>query len=573
MARLQIAELKTMMSQSEVVVADHASKLEEYESDLESLKNQLTEKETEENTLRDTLGKKEELLCSLSLSLQEQQEHSRESQIQVESKVQNLSSELTSNEKKIVELEDLNQTLEMQMKEMRERFEGVMLQQVTEERHTKDAEDKFKSTKQNLKKVDKENKKLLIERDHLRKEAEKLRQTVSTLQMDTESLEVQLQTQDQSVSDSVEEKLSTLQTALVKEREARQQMDVTVAHLRKRHQENEVLVNMMQEKKETVLKEYETNLGSKQSEMSDLQNKISALQNERERLQENQGEVESDRDRLNQELGLIKSDLEKVVGELKESEASVREVRNELDTVRLGKLNLEAAKEIIVTEIGNLKATLEEKEMELESVKKSRANSSQELENYETVIKSLEGDKGAIQCELESVQQELRETKERLKTLEDANHDLDTRLSIAAEANNSATESLASQQQELQNTIQYMEEEAMNKMDETTSLRQKLQEAEKELELVRGKLVQSNQYHQEANEHASLKQKLHEVEAELTSTQQTLMSAQAEMALQEAKFLGVRECLDQEVSALRFQLSSEQMQHEESLRVSWTMIY
>lgn len=579
-AQLQIADLKTAVSKAEVTSADMASKLEEYESKTSRQREDASKNDLEREKLLSLVKQKDDEIKALKTEVEENTRKITESLQNSESDKPNeetryvqLAQELEAIKKKESLVCVENRSLESKVDEFQQRYEDLMESKVKIESQLHDTENKLKTTKQTLKKVDKENKKLLAERDSMRKEKESMEAQIKELNDGNSALKSQLVELEQSITQIVEEKLVSLQEELRVEEVGRKNLESQIADLRYKSGENEKIVDQLQTKRMESAKEHQEEMRMKQVEVDECREKYQeqvkqyeAVLVEKEDLElRGQHELEN----LKRDLDLARCDYEKVHYQLEGELLCVKESRELIQKQLTSESSAECGESIkalatqLIGELVTVRDSMALKDDELEKAMQAIESQAKSIKDLELAAEDYERERTDINTMVSEKSSEIEQLKIERKEKESLQQNLESKLMEMKKESDAMKHQWDTDRADLSTQIKNTDTKIMHMDEEMRGCRQSLEEKSRELEN-----LQSDQLQKQRDADNVNTEKLSRSESKVKEQQAEMASLQKSLEEQKTKFQSVQQGLQQEISSLKFELSSQQMEHQEALQVN-----
>lgn len=354
----------------------------------------------------------------------------------------------------------------------------------------------------------------------------------------------------------LQEKVSSLEEQVLRHQEATQQWkDRSKAftseheHLTKQYEE---LVQRNSELQKTVehMQEEKNELEDKKkavhTKLFDVERELSAMQEEKKKLCKDHktlvAQMESERTDLKVELEEALSDLHTIGEQLKDTSSQLESVDSEKEKAESDKQELEQQ--------------LSELQNQLSEVERQKNEAQLSLRNVQDVSAGLEEEKSKLSEELERLQRESSELSQQVETLKESGE------SQQSEVCRLETK-LAEVESELEQKGSDWESEKHVMEEKILMLEKTLSESDSD----RGSTLEKvKELENEISQKSKIVEKLEQSLEEAMMENQGLMVSKEEGETSQGRLVSEIETLKQEITALNFQLSSDQIEHEKSLQ-------
>ncbi|KAL8603113.1 hypothetical protein ACOMHN_046025 [Nucella lapillus] len=583
---------------------DSNRKVEEMESALEVAQREIEEKTNQLTSMQDKVGEGEEtvekFLASMA-SLETDKASIVTEHDNLQQQLTDLTSQLDSAIAEKQQQQSDNETLQQKITQLSEQHAALKKDfeskdsevaslketlQTNAQKHS-DAEDdlnnQLKSVQAELNQVREE----ACETQDRLKEATSLKESAQTerdaTQQKLEKASSELQEKEVSFSEQLQSLRIQLDTFQTEKEELRKSSSSSHEELTKLLTDKQNVISSLEQEKVDLEKGIKASSEKKQSleaETTRLQGELEeakkAAESEKTRLleesKEKQTKLQSDMDTLKQhnsdmssELERVKNDLNSKLGEIQETRLKLETTRNEADRLRSNsaceKSELEDNLEKLQSRFSKIQTSMDAILKEKEELATIQATSQEEIMELKSDLASSADGYNFLLQSSQKVQEEKDSEVETLRSqLEQAKQDLTSEVETLKSQLELTKQDLTSELDSSSSQKQSAEEKVVSLESECEALKNK----EQELERV---LAEKNK---EVSDLADLVKSLNSSIAVLEEDDRSQRedNTQLEGRLEEReRVYGTQvESLEQEVSALQFQLSSEQLQHEESLK-------
>ena len=339
-------------------------------------------------------------------------------------------------------------------------------------------------------------------------------------QKETEKLKVEMAEMEESFTKSVEDRLTSLMDKLKTEREGREKLESYVTELRDQHAEHVALLDTMQENKESREAEQKTMSLAMQSKIDELNMELGRLHGQISTTEENHGKVML----MYENLQTQHCDLSK-----------------ERELLLSNDVTGKSEREQLLSEMTCVRNKLEEASREVLTLRGQLVGKENMLEETRQQVCELQKAKQEIESKMEATQRNLESFKEKCENL------AVEKAELLENSNSTANE---------------WREKLDEKKKEIVVLNEKLIAMETAVDSHKGNLrsVEEEKAATE-KEKTVMQDQLRDMISDLANTKEKLNNRDSEG-------METKRMLEQEISALKFQLSSEQLQYETALKVS-----
>ncbi|XP_062571549.1 FYVE and coiled-coil domain-containing protein 1-like isoform X2 [Saccostrea cucullata] len=525
---------------------------------INSVKHQLSEVLSEKSTIQNKLTESHQTIKTHNAQISKLQEE----KLSLEEVIDTSKSEQNDLQQKIVEKDRTVSDMENRIRDLEQRLGET--ETTLQKTVTKCDEYNAQNIKLQEEIVLKNGDITALKEQSTRTEAE-LQQSCKTNEGNLESkkaLEEKINQQEKVVS-SLSEKIKELQS-----------VKAALEEMVKRH-ENEA--RQWKEKYDIKLAEQEEKL----KELEKILERNKELQRETEELHQEKAQLEEKKKAVQTKLFDVEREFSLIQEEKKKQSKEHRTVLDQMETERT---DLNVKLEEALSELHSFKEQLNDTSSELETVYSEKEKAETEKQELEQELSKLKEDFGqsevqreGTECDLRNIQEEsqkLREEKQKL--LED-------------------TEKLKLENSELAQKLEKLSESEELQQSKNCNLQQKLNELEEELK--RKDSEWKGEKHEVENKIQALEKTVCEMEVERNTLQdrvkelesglsdksqgieqlehsleeamlenQTMKQSKEEDREAQTKLNSEIETLKQEITALNFQLSSDQIEHEKSLQ-------